>query len=235
MIKHDQPTIFGEAIIAAVSSADDGPMSFKGNSIEEVRANRLAFLDQSGIDALQATLLQVAFEDETGFVRYKIAEDEQMGEGILEPVSDTVADALVVTRPDHAVFLPLADCAGAVIYDQANQVLMVSHLGRHSIEADGGKKSIEFLEQEFGSDPSELLVWLSPAVGKESYPLHALQGAGLHEAAVKQLVAAGVTPANIEVSHVDTAENPDYFSHSEFLAGNRPTDDRFAVAAMMVE
>lgn len=235
MIKRDQPTIFGDAVIAAVSSADDGPMNFRGNLIEDVRANRLAFLEQADIDPFQATLLQVTFEDETGFVRYKVAEDEHLGEGILEPESRTVADALVVTRPDHAIFLPLADCAGAVIYDTVNQILMVSHLGRHSIEAEGGRKSIEYLKNEFGSNPFDLAVWLSPAVGKESYPLYALGGISLHEAATTQLLEAGVRPDNIEISYVDTAASPDYFSHSEFLAGNRPTDDRFALVAMMVE
>lgn len=235
MIKHDQPTIFKDSIIALVSSVDDGPMNFKGNNPEEIRANRLAFLEEADVDPLQTTLLQVTFRDTTDFARYKIVSEENEGEGMLEPVSSIEADALVVTRPEQAIFLPLADCAGAVIYDPSNQVLMVSHLGRHSVEVDGGKRSIEYLMREFGSVPGELLVWLSPAVGKQSYPLYTLGNQGLHEAIVAQMISAGAQPGNIEVSHVDTAENPSYFSHSEFLAGNRPTDDRFAVVAMMVE
>lgn len=235
MIPHDQPTIFGDRIIVAVSSVHNGPMNFKGHAAEEIVANRQAFLEGAGIEPLQATLLQVTFEDTTNFTRYHIAGDEQMGEGILEPISDTVADALVVTRPEHAVFLPLGDCIGAVIYDPVNEILMVSHLGRHSIEQNGGHKSIEYLVQEFGSQPGDVLVWLSPAVGKRSYPLHAFDGRGIHEVAVSQMLQAGVSIHNIEVSHVDTAENPDYFSHSEYKAGNQDNDGRFAIVAMMVE
>jgi copper oxidase (laccase) domain-containing protein len=235
MIQHDQPTIFGNTIIAAVSSVEDGTMSFAQSDPEETRFNRQAFLDRAGVDPFQATLLQVTFDDTTDFARYRVIDDDLMGEGMMEPVSDTVADALVVTRPEQAIFLPLADCAGAIIYDPANQVLMVSHLGRHSVEVNGGGRGIEYLKQEFDSDPAELLVWLSPAVGSKSYPLYALDNRGLHEVIIEQMTKAGVRPQNIEASHVDTAESPDYFSHSEFLAGNRSEDGRFAIIAMMVE
>lgn len=235
MIQHDQPTIFAGKIIAAVSSTDDGTMSFSRSDPDDTRANRQDFLDQAGIDPFQATVLQVTFDDTTDFARYQVIGDDQMGEGMVEPASDTIADALVVTRPEQAIFLPLADCAGAIIYDPSNQVLMVSHLGRHSVEVNGGSRSIEYLKQEFGSDPAELLIWLSPAVGKESYPLYALDNKGLHEVIIEQMVKAGVRPQNIEASHVDTAESPDYFSHSEFLAGNRSEDGRFAIVAMMIE
>lgn len=235
MIRNDQPTIFGNTIVAALSSREDGPMNFKGNDPEEVRANRLAFLDLAGVDPLTATLVQVTYEDTTDFTRYKAVGEEHAGEGLLEPVSDIEADALVATRPEQALFLPLADCIGAVIYDPNVQVLMVSHLGRHSAEQEGGLKSIEYLIREFDCNPGELLVWLSPAVGNPEYPLHKLRGKGLHEATIEQMIKAGVNPGNIEVSHVNTADNPDYYSHSEFLKGNQPDDGRFAIVATMIE
>lgn len=234
MIQHDQPTIFGNKIIAAVSSVDDGTMSFARRETEEIQGNRQAFLDLAGIDPLQATLLQVTY-DTDDFTRYYVIDDDRMGEGMMAPVSETEADALVVTRPDHAIFLPIGDCVGAIIYDPPNEILMVSHLGRHSVEVQGGSRSIEYLKQEFGSDPAELLVWLSPAVGPESYPLYALNNRGLHDVIVEQMTKLGVQARNIEVSHINTAESPDYFSHSEYKAGNRSEDGRFAIVAMMVE
>ncbi len=235
MIKNDQPTIFGDKIVVMLSSCEDGPMNFKGNHQEEVRANREAFLATAGVDPMAATLVQVTYEDTTDFTRYKIVGEEQAGEGMLEPVSATEADALIAARPEQALFLPLADCVGAAIYDPNVQVLMVSHLGRHSVEQEGGRKSIEYLIKEFDSNPGELLIWLSPAAGKNEYPLHALRGKGLREATVEQMISAGVNPGNIEVSHINTAASPDYYSHSEFLQGNQPDDGRFAIVAAMVE
>lgn len=235
MIIHDQPTIFGDRIVAAVSSVHNGPMNFRHNIPEEIVANRQAFFEEVGIDPLQVTLLQVTYEDTTDFTRYKVVREEQAGEGALAPYSDTEADALVATRPEQAIFLPLGDCVGAILFDPTNHVLMVSHLGRHSVEQYGGQKSVEYLMREFDSNPSDIVVWLSPAVGRSSYPIHALEDKGLHEAIVEQIVAVGVDQSNIEVSHIDTAESDDYFSHSEFKAGNRHEDGRFAIIAMMVE
>lgn len=235
MIEHDQPTIFGDKVVVAVSSVANGPMNFRGHDPDEVRANRLMFLEAAGVDPLEATLVQVVYEDTTDFRRYKIVSDDQAGEGMLEPASSTVADALVATRPEKGLFLPLADCVGAVIFDPENEIIMVSHLGRHSTEQNGGASSIEYLAEEFDSDPAKLLVWLSPAVGRQSYPLHAFGGKGLHEVIAQQLVTAGVNISNIEVSHIDTASSDDYYSHSEFKAGNQHEDGRFAIVAMMVE
>lgn len=236
MIQHDQPTIFGDKIIARVSSIEDGPMNFKGNDADEIQNNRVQFLDAAdSIDPLMATLVQVTYEDTTNFTRYKVVDEENVGEGIFGPSSNLEADALVATRPNQALFLPLADCIGAIIYDPKQEILMVSHLGRHSIEQNGGQKSVDYLVSEFDTNPADLLIWLSPAAGKENYPLRALGDKGMHETVVSQLLRAGVDIENIEISHVDTTENPDYFSHSEFLKGERPDDGRFAIVAMMVE
>ena len=233
MIRRDQPTIFGDAVTSGVSSVDDGPMNFRGNDFDDIKNNRAMFLSEVGIEPLQATLLQVSFDDDKDFSTYTVIEEEHLGEGMLEPISSTLADAMVATRPDQAIFLPLADCVGAILFDPINQLLMESHLGRHCIEVNGGQKSVEYLAREFDSVPGELLIWLSPAVGKASYPLHSFGGKSLHEVAVQQLLKAGALPNNIEISSVDTAESDDYFSHSDFLAGNRERDDRFAIVAMM--
>lgn len=232
MIARDQPTIFGEMVVAGLSAAEDGNMRFGGGDEDETREDRIAFLQDCGIEATQATLVSVNY-DSTDFCRYRIVDDEHGGEGMLAPVSSLDADALVVTRPDHALFLPLADCIGAILYDPYNQVLMVSHLGRHSIEQEGATKSVAYLRQNFDSTPDELLVWLSPAAGAENYPLHTRGGRGMHQVVVGELLASGVRFEHIEVSEVDTTESDEYFSHSEYQAGLRDSDGRFAIVAMM--
>lgn len=233
MIEIDQPTIFGTQVMTGLSSVDDGNMRFGRGDDNETRDNRIQFLTQLGIDPTQATLLQVSYENNTDFTRYQVLDDDTLGEGMLDPVSDIEADALVVSRPEHAIFLPLADCVGAIIYDPVAQILMVSHLGRHSVEMNGGFKCVRYLQQEFGSVPTDLKIWLSPAVGDDSYPLHAFDNRGLQDVVIEQLQRAGVASEQLEVSDNDTAEDENYFSHSEYLAGTQLTDGRFAIVAMM--
>lgn len=192
---------------------------------------RTTFLESHKIKPANATLVRLTYS-RTDYCMYKVAATHDKGNGIVSP-SSIVADALVTTNPQHALFLPLADCVGAVIHDPAHNVLMLSHLGRHNIEQFGGTKSIEYLVEQFGCDPKNLTVWLSPAAGKDNYPLFAFDNRGLHDVASEQFRAAGILPENIDVSSIDTTKNPNYFSHSEFLKGNRTTDGRFAVVAML--
>lgn len=233
MIKADQPAIFNDTVIAAVSSVSDGNMKFGRGDDEDTFQNRLAFLHAAGINPEDTTLVQVTYGDAEHFARYSEAGEEQKGEGIFAPKSNTVADALVVTKPGHALFLPLADCAGLVLHDKAQNVLMVSHVGRHSAEIDGAKTSVEHLVKQYGSKPEDLKVWVSPAVGAATYPIHAKGGKGLHQIVREQLLAAGVPAKNIEISPVDTAASGDYFSHSQYQAGARSFDGRFAIVAQM--
>ncbi|MEO7905149.1 MAG: laccase domain-containing protein, partial [Candidatus Saccharimonadales bacterium] len=158
-----------------------------------------------------------------------------LGEGMLDDNPLQPADALVVTRPGHALFLPLADCVGAVLYDPVAQVLMVSHLGRHSAQVDGAAQSVRYLQDQFASQPDNLLVWLSPAVGASSYPLSGSDSAGLHDVITAQLLRSGVATSAIQTCAIDTAVSADYFSHSQFVAGNQAVDGRFAIVAMMRE
>lgn len=233
MIASDQPTIFGTNVKAAVSSVSDGNMRFGRGNDEETFQNRLAFLHAAGIDPEHTTLVQVTYDNPEHFARYVVATDDSKGEGMFAPRSSTVADALVATQPGHALFLPLADCAGIILHDSAQGVLMVSHVGRHSAEIDGAKLSVEYLKSRCGVDPKNLKAWVSPAVGKATYPLRAKDGKSLHEVIREQLTAVGVTDENMEFSAVDTAADHEYFSHSQFLAGARDMDGRFAIVAEM--
>lgn len=234
MIEFDQPKIFRDKIVSALSSADDGDMKFGILQPNEVVHNRKLFLGAVGVDPIQTTLIQASYEDNTDFTRYITLDDDHQGEGMLSADSYIHADAAVVTRPGHAIFLPLADCVGAIIYDPVNGIMMVSHLGRHSVEQDGAKKSINYLVENFDTNPADLLIWLSPSVGSDTYPLYKFGDRALQDVAVEHLLYAGVAAGNIEASVIDTAESENYFSHSEYLAGERDTDGRFAILAMMV-
>lgn len=233
MITDHQPTIFGNHLIAAVSSRLDGNQKFGLGEVEETLDARELFLKKIGISIRHTSLVKLDLSG-ADYTRYRIVKEEDKSLGMLSPHDRAiVADALIVRQPGHALFLPLADCAGVVLYDPRHAALMVSHIGRHSIEQQGVVKSVEYLTRHCKSSPEELLVWVSPSVGKATYPLRAFDGKGLREVITEQLQEAGVKKEHIELSDVDTAADLDYFSHSEFLKGNRDENGRFAIVAMM--
>jgi len=232
MISKDQPTIFSSPVIVAASSVDNGNMKLGADEDGSVVVNRQIFLDSIGISLDQTTPLSLTY-DRDNYTEYRTVTGSEKGKSMHYSEDAPVADGLVTTKPGHALFLTLADCCGVVVHDPVKSVLMLSHIGRHSAEQDGAQRSVEFLQQTCNSNPNDLKVWLSPAVGKATYPLAKKGGKGLHEVIVEQLLEAGVSRNNIEISSVDTATDPNYFSHSEFKKGNREFDGRFAVVAMM--
>lgn len=234
MIASDQPTIFAGKIAAAVSSVDDGNMKKKGMPIElqkKVDSNRQKFLLPIDVDLEQAVLVKLTY-DKDDFTVYETVTAEDRGKGIVRD-EGPFADALATCDKNVALFLPIADCVGAIIYDPKKEVIMVSHLGRHSTEQFGGTKSIQYLVRQFGCDPADILVWFSPSPSADSYPLFKFENRSLHEVNKEHFEAAGVKPENIEVCSTDTSSDTNYFSYSEFIKGNREADGRFAVVAML--
>jgi copper oxidase (laccase) domain-containing protein len=112
---------------------------------------------------------------------------------------------------------------------------MLSHLGRHSLEQNGGFGSVKFLEEHYGSIPNNLQVWLTPAPGPDVYPLYKFDNRSLKNVLYQQMVTAGILEKNVNDNPADTSKDMNYYSHSEFLHGNRNDDGRYAIVAMMQE
>lgn len=248
MISADQPSIFDNKLITGVSSTSDGNMRFRVAGSQEddkdIVQHKINFLNQLGITLEQSVLVHITY-DQDNYTRFRSVTAADAGAGMLEANSTQPADALATNDKGIALFLPLADCVGAIIYDPEKDVIMVSHLGRHSTIQEGARKNIEFLVSQYQCSPSDLKVWFSPAVAQGSYRMdyfdhkdrddwrpfcqEADDGvyidiAGYNRAA---MIAAGVSEQNIEVSAVDTASNLNYPSHV------RGDASRFAIVAMM--
>lgn len=219
-------------VLVALSTVADGNMYIPENQADEqVITTRIAWLEKQGIEAAHTTRVNISF-DQDNYCRYRIVDASHKSEGMFDG-NDTPADALVTTEKNYALLLPVADCVATTLYDEEHGVLMLSHLGRHSLEQQGGVQSVKFLQDTYGTNPAKLKVWLSPAPGKQVYPIFKLGGQGMKETALQQLQQASVLLENITDNQADTATDDNYFSHSEFLKGNKPTDGRVAMVAMM--
>ncbi len=218
--------------ITACSTVTDGSMKVGESSYpQDILAHRERFLSHNGITIDQTILVPLTYGGDN-YRRYFVVDERHKGEGITTPAT-MEADGLVTKTKGIALFLPLADCIGTVLYDPKTESLMVTHLGRHNLEQYGGRTSIEYMVDTCGSNPSDITAWLSPAAGSDNYPLFAFDDRSMHDVALEQLRQAGVRAENITASSVDTTTDNNYYSHSEFLKGHRDTDGRFVVVAMM--
>lgn len=214
--------------IIEVSKVTDGSM---GKEAEDVFANRSRFLASHSIAPEQTVLIHLVYEGDD-YCRYDEVTANNGGEGITHPPT-RINDALFTRETGVALFLPLADCVGTVLVDTKLQVLGVSHMGRHNLEQFGARRSVEYMKTQFGSDPADITLYMSPAAGKENYPLFAFSNRSMHEVATEQFLSAGILPTHIEIATEDTTTHQEYFSHSEYLKGHRDTDGRHALVAQL--
>jgi len=221
-------------VLVAVSDKSDGDMSITSSDLKSSYKSQFEFLNRYAITVQQTTRINLSYET-NNFCRYAIIDEDFKGLGMAPSSNIPTYDGLVVTRPNHALFLLLADCIGAVIFDPENQVMMLSHLGRHSLEQDGFIQSVEFLKTHFKSKPTRLKVWLSPAAGKDMYPIYNLKGKGLKEVIFEQIYKSGVMISNVKDNQSETTTDPNYFSHTMYVNGQQDADGRQVMIAMMFE
>jgi copper oxidase (laccase) domain-containing protein len=221
------PTVF-------ISQVCDGNMYIPEDKTNPgVIINRKRFLQKHDLSIEHASRVNIDYTG-TDYRRYVEVTSEAKGASMrgddIQP-----ADALITREVNHILFLPLADCVGMAVYDPAHQILMLSHVGRHSLEQNGAYTSIKHLVDHYDSEPPKLLVWLTPAPGKAHYPLYAFDERDFKDVVAEQLHTAGILPHHITDNPSDSTTDMRYFSHSEFLAGRRTTDGRYAIIAVMQE
>ena len=244
MIRTDQPTYFPPELLIAVSSKDDGTMlnRIHGRHVAEVLENRHRFCDQIGVKYDDVVYHVISYDRAQTFDNIaEVTEADTVkhnNEGIF-------ADALYTEMAGVGLFLPVADCIATVIYDPERRALMLAHLGRHSTVAQLMTRAVQYFVER-GSQAKDLQIWMSPSITQKNYRMdyfdHAddinwqnfcrqtadgiyLDMQGFNRSLAVQ---AGVPADNIVISPIDTADDPNYFSHS---AGD--TGGRVAVLAVM--
>ena len=242
MIRTDQPTYFPPELLIAVSSKDDGTMlnRIRGRHVAEVLENRHRFCDQIGVKYDDVVYHVISYDRAQTFDNIAEVTEADMvkhnNEGIF-------ADALYTEMAGVGLFLPVADCIATVIYDSKRRALMLAHLGRHSTVAQLISQAVQYFVER-GSQAKDLQIWMSPSITQKNYRMdyfnHAndtnwqnfcrqtADGIYLDMQGFKRSLAiqAGVPADNTFISPIDTADDPNYFSHS---AGD--TGGRFAVLA----
>ena len=237
MIAADQPVCFPSDLLVAVSSKNDGTMlnRIRGRHVADVLENRRRFCDQIGINYDDVVYHVISYDQAQTFdATIEVTETDTVkynNEGIF-------ADALYTEMAGVGLFLPVADCIATVIYDPKRRALMLAHLGRHSTVAQLMSRAVQYFVER-GSQAKDLQIWMSPSITQKNYRMdyfdHVddtnwqnfcrqtadgiyLDMQGLNRSLAVQAVVPG---DNIFISPIDTADNPNYFSHSSGDTGGR--------------
>lgn len=106
-------------------------------------------------------------------------------------------DGLITNRKRIALGIHVADCAAVYIIDPKTPAIGLVHSGKKGTELAIASKAIEKMGEQFGSNPADLIVQLSPCIRPPHYEIDfaAEIVEQLRTAGVKQIHDSGVCTA----------------------------------------
>jgi YfiH family protein len=164
-------------------------------------------------------------------------------------------DALVTNQQEVVLAVMLADCVPVVIFDPKTPAIGIAHAGWGGTLHHITRRTVETMQSEVGTDPTDVVGGVGPSIGPETYEVEAdvadrarggFQDADilrpktdgkflfdLWASNVSDLVAAGVPREQIEVAGVDTyLASERFFSHRRDGRPSQQTGRFMAVAAL---
>lgn len=222
--------LFGNKIEVGISEISDGNMRFFGDGDEnEIIQNQEKLGRIVGLSGKRIARIRTIYEGRESFTDYQEVDEMGLIRYTIENLEGQipVTDGLITRNSDLGLLLPLADCLGAIVFDERQGILGLLHAGRQNMEQDGVRKFIEILVHNFGSKVSDLKVYYSPYA--RDYQITKLKNKTMAEVAKKQFMEAGVLIKNIIDSGIDVVIDKNYPSYSH---GDAKT--RFAVVAKKV-
>lgn len=140
-----------------------------------------------------------------------------------------ISDALSTSIPDFGLLISHADCQAAIVYDPIHHAIANVHCGWRGNAQNIFQTVVSHMQQQYHSNPSDLLICISPSLGPEHSEFvnyRQEMPAELWEFQIRpnffdlwaisewQLRNAGILPHHIQIAKIDTWSNQeDYFSY----------------------
>jgi hypothetical protein len=162
MVKHCFTTREGGISEGIFSSMN---LSFtRGDEEAAVRENyrRLA-------EALEVSLENFVFSDQTHTTNVRKVTEADAGCGLTREKTYKDVDGLITNVPGLVLSTFFADCVPLYFVDPVQKAIGMSHSGWRGTAGRMGKKTIEAMAREYGSNPKNLVCAIGPSICQECY------------------------------------------------------------------
>lgn len=219
------------------SYTSDGNMSLKYGVMDEVEKSQKEFFNTINIPVESTYRMDILYSDEV-LMLHDVPTEHSLK-----------CDAVISTKKDLYVFLAFGDCIPFVAYDDEKKVFAFAHLGWQSICKDLHLKVLKIMNSNYGCNLEEIKIFFGPSITKESYAFENpaqltmpqwkeyirytdnLYHIDLVKYIVDNIKKLGVSHDNISLSNIDTATNPDFFSHYRSMHNPSEKEGRFIFGA----
>jgi len=224
-------------LVHAFSTKKEGNMSFSWGPEKIVLENRKRFLSQLNIELDLCIFLDLEHKN-------KIVTADQ---SFIKEKAMVVADGAITKEKNLYLFMSIADCLPLILFDPVEKIIGLAHAGWKSTEEKIAPKIVQKMIRESNCNLLNIYVGIGPAIHKKSFkfknPIQEkllgwepfLKNLSNGETIIdligynkKQLEDAGIFSQNIYISDIDTAKNPNFFSHYRDSRENPKNEGRFA-------
>lgn len=233
-----------------VSVGDTASMNFSftlDKSSDAVKENFRIFCNAVGFDPEKLVLSQ---QTHTPNIRKVTAED--FGKGVWKERDYSDIDGLVTDVKGAVLVTQYADCTPLIFFDPVKKVAATSHAGWRGTVAEIGKKTVEIMVSDYGSDPKDIIAAIGPCIDKCCYEVddpvideikklayldlsacYSEKKNGRYMLSLKEvnrevLIDSGIRPENIDVADLCTCCN------AEFLHSHRKTQGKRGTLAAFI-
>ena len=162
IVNHGFSTRLGGVSEGCFSSMN---LSFdRGDRPEAVQENFRRIGKAIGVECGDMVLSQ-----QTHTTNVRLVTEEDRGKGIVRKRDYTDVDGLITDVPGICLVTTYADCVPLYFADPVKKAIGLSHSGWRGTVGRICQKTIEKMQQYFGSDPSDILAAIGPSVCMDCY------------------------------------------------------------------
>jgi hypothetical protein len=120
-------------------------------------------------EALDMRIEDMVLSDQTHTTNIRLVTAEDKGKGILRPQDYKDVDGMITNVPGIVLVTSYADCVPLYFVDPVRRVIGLSHSGWKGTVGHIGQKTVEMMQSEYGSEPSDIIAAIGPSICQSCY------------------------------------------------------------------
>ena len=136
----------------------------RGDDEAAVRENYYRIAKSIGVKCENMVLSQ-----QTHTTNVRVVTEKDKGKGIVKPLDYTDVDGMVTNIHGICLVTFYADCVPLYFVDPVQKAIGLSHSGWRGTVGEIGKETIRKMEEQYGSDPKDILAAVGPSICKDCY------------------------------------------------------------------
>lgn len=162
MVKHGFSTRLGGVSGGVCSTMN---LSFaRGDKEEAVRENYKRMASALGVEEDS-----FVFSAQTHTTNIRVVTSDDKGKGLTKPLDYEDVDGLVTNVPGLCLSTFYADCVPLFFVDPVQKAIGLSHSGWRGTAGKIGKKTLEKMQEIFGTNPADVLAAIGPSICQDCY------------------------------------------------------------------